>query len=323
MLLYIIGLIVGFAALAWSADRFVLGAAGAANQLGLSPLVIGLTIVALGTSAPELLVSGLAAWHGSPGLAIGNAVGSNIANMGLILGATALVAPLAIHSRLLRRELPVLFATILLCWALLWNGQLSRLESSALLLGLVALILFLLWESHRKSARTDPIASEFAAEIPSGLSVGRAALWLTVGLIGLLLSARLCVWAAVELAQLFGVSDLVIGLSIVALGTSLPELAASIASVRRGEHDIAIGNLIGSNMFNLLGVMGLAGLIAPTAVESGVIERDFAVMFGLTAAAVVMSRGLGSPGHIGRLGGALLLLAYAGYQLWLYLVSGS
>jgi cation:H+ antiporter len=318
MLLHIVTIVVGFAALAWSADRFVLGAAGAARDLGLSPLVIGLTIVAFGTSAPEMLVSAMAAWQGNPGLAIGNAVGSNIANMGLILGLTALVTPLAVGSAILRREVPILFAVMGFALLLLWDGMLGRTEGGLLMLALFALVGFLLWQSKRKEAADDPMSREFAAEIPSDMPLGRALLWFGIGLLGLLVSSRVLVWASVELATAFGVSDLIIGLSIVALGTSLPELAASLAAVRHGEHDIAIGNLIGSNMFNLLGVVGLAGLISPTPVDPAVIWRDFGAMIVITAGALAMSRGAGRPRHVDRWEGALLVAAYLGYQWYLF-----
>jgi len=307
----------GFGLLVWGADRFVTGAAGTARSLGVSPLIIGLTIVGFGTSAPEILVSAVAAWQGNPGLAIGNAIGSNITNIALILGATALVAPLTVHSGAIRREFPVLIATTLVAYLLLSDGVLGVGDGLMLLLGLVVLLSWIVYLGV-SSRELDPLVAEYEAEVPTGLSLGRSLWWLSLGLLVLLISSRLLVWGAVGIAQLLGVSDLIIGLTIVALGTSLPELAASVASALKNEHDIAIGNVIGSNMFNLLAVLGLPGIIQPGPVEEAVLTRDFPIMAGLTVALLVMAYGFRTWGRISRLEGGLLVACYLAYQTLLY-----
>ena len=308
----------GFGLLVWGADRFVIGAAASARNLGVSPLLIGLTIVGFGTSAPEMLVSGMAAWSGNAGLGIGNAVGSNIANVGLILGLTALLVPLQVHSVTLRRELPMLLITALAALALLLDGSLDRVDGLVLMGGLVAMLAWVVHLGLSARRGVDPMAAEFAAEIPADLSTGQALFWLLAGILVLLFASRLLVWGAVGVATWLGVSDLVIGLTIVALGTSLPELAASIASARKGEHDIAIGNVIGSNMFNLLAVLGMPALIQPGPVERAVLTRDFPVMIGLTLGLMLMARGFHQAGHISRLEGLVLVAVYCAYQTLLY-----
>jgi len=312
----------GFGLLVWGADRFVTGAAGTARSLGVSPLIIGLTIVGFGTSAPEILVSAVAAWQGNPGLAIGNAIGSNITNIALILGATALVAPLTVHSGAIRREFPVLIATTLVAYLLLSDGVLGVGDGLMLLLGLVVLLSWIVYLGV-SSRELDPLVAEYEAEVPTGLSLGRSLWWLSLGLLVLLISSRLLVWGAVGIAQLLGVSDLIIGLTIVALGTSLPELAASVASALKNEHDIAIGNVIGSNMFNLLAVLGLPGIIQPGPVEEAVLTRDFPIMAGLTVALLVMAYGFRTWGRISRLEGGLLVACYLAYQTLLYFTARS
>jgi len=250
----------GFVLLTWSADRFVTGASGIAFNLKVSPLIIGLTIVSLGTSAPEILVSVMAALQGNAGLAIGNAIGSNIINTGLILGITAVIVPLSVHSSIIKRELPVMLLVMVGALLLLLDGTLGRFDGAVLVTGMA---LMLIWVVHlgRRSQTTgiDPISGEFADEIPTSMPMGRAVFWLIVGGLVLIGSSRMLVWGAVSIAQSMGVSDLVIGLTIVALGTSLPELAASVMSVFKKEHDIALGNIIGSNIFNILAVLGPRG----------------------------------------------------------------
>ncbi len=322
MLYELFAVVAGFALLVWGADRFVSGAAGTARNLGVSPLVIGLTIVGFGTSAPEMLVSAVAAWQGNAGLAIGNAIGSNITNIALILGTTALVAPLTVHSGAVKREFPVLVATTLIAYLLLSDGVLGLGDGLMLMLGLVVLLSWIVYLGL-SSRELDPMAAEYEAEIPTDLSLGGSLLWLLVGIVILLLSSRLLVWGAVGIAQQLGVSDLIIGLTIVALGTSLPELAASLAGALKDEHDIAIGNVIGSNMFNLLAVLGIPGIIAPGPVEDAVLMRDFPIMAGLTVALLVMAYGFRTPGRINRLEGGLLLACYLGYQTLLYFTARS
>ena len=314
LLLPVAAVIGGFAVLVWGADRFVIGAAATARNLGVSPLIIGLTIVGIGTSAPEILVSAMAAWQGNPALGVGNALGSNITNIGLVLGATALITPLVVRSETLRREYPLMFAIMLFSLVLLLDGEMSRLDGLLLLTGLVLMVIWMVRLGLRRDH--DPMEDEYAQEIPH-LSTGRALAWLGLGLLLLLGSSRLLVWGAVDIAQAFGISDLVIGLTIVAVGTSLPELAASVMSALRGEPDIAIGNVIGSNMFNLLAVLGLPGLIHPTALAPEVLSRDFVFMIGLSIALFAMAYGFRGNGRVNRFEGALLL---GGYAAWLYVL---
>jgi len=308
----------GFLLLTWSADRFVVGAASVAYNLNVSPLIIGLTIVSLGTSAPEMLVSAMAAWQGNSGLSIGNAIGSNIINIALVLGLTALIAPLDIHSSILRRELPVLIVIMSITWLLLSDYDLGRVDGSMLLGGMVLMLVWLTRLGIQSKGARDPMDAEYTEEIKTGMSMLQALAWLTIGALFLLISSRLLVWGAVAIAQDLGVSDLVIGLTIVALGTSLPELAASLMSAIKNEHDIAIGNIIGSNIFNLLAVLGLPGVIRPGGIDPAAVVRDFSVMFILTLVLFVMAYGFRGPGRINRLEGATLLTAYIGYQTLLY-----
>ncbi|MCZ4128815.1 calcium/sodium antiporter [Stutzerimonas balearica] len=307
----------GFVLLVWSADRFVEGAAATARHAGMPSLLIGMVIVGFGTSAPEMVVSAMAALDGNPDLALGNALGSNIVNTGLILGVTALVAPIAVHSKIVRRELPLLFAIGLLSGALFWNGSLDRPEALLLLVGFFGLIGWTIFTARR--GRGDSLETETEQELSAHpMTLGKAIFWLVAGLVLLVASSRILVWGAVSIAQALDVSDLIIGLTIVALGTSLPELAASVMAARKGEHDIAIGNVVGSNMFNLLAVVGIAGLIAPMPVLSpDVMTRDWPVMLALTVVLFVMAYGFRGEGRINRIEGTLLLIVFAAYNTWL------
>ncbi len=306
----------------WGADRFVEGAAGTANNLGVSPLVIGLTIVGFGTSAPEMLVSAIAAASGAGGMSVGNAIGSNITNSGLVLGAAALVAPLQVHSKIIRRELPLLIFIMLLAGALLLDLELSRIDGMILLAGFALLVFSMVAEGVRDVRDTiDPLETEFAQEIPKEMPLRVAILWTVVGLAVLLGSARLVVWGGEEVADYFGISDLVIGLTVVAIGTSLPELAASVVSAMKNEHDIAIGNVVGSNMFNLLAVLSLPGAIAPGPVDRAVLARDFPTMFGLTVLLLIMARGFKVKSVVARWQGALLVLCFASYIGYLFVTA--
>ncbi len=317
MLLDLLAVAAGFALLVWGADRFVAGAAATARDLGVSPMVIGLTIVGFGTSAPEMLVSLMASLNGNPGLSMGNAVGSNITNIALILGITAVITPLYVRSETLYRELPILMAIMLGTVALLLDFDMSRLDGAILL---SALLLFLVWlvKLGGSSRKSDPLLVEFTEEIPTDIPLGKALLLTAIGLVVLLASSNLLVWGAVNIAEYFGVSDLVIGLTIVAIGTSLPELAASVVAARRDEHDIAIGNVLGSNVFNLLAVMGIPGMVAPGKVPPDMLFRDFPVMIGLTLLFFGLAYGIGSKGKISRLAGGFLLCCFVAYQLVLY-----
>ncbi len=309
--------VVGLALLVWGSNRFVFGASATARNLGVSPLVIGLTIVGVGTSAPEMLVSATAALQGNPGVSIGNALGSNIANIGLVLGVTALVRSVLVRSRIFRLEFPAMFGVMALAWILLGDGMLDGSDGLVLSLAFIILLFFMLGIALR-ARRSDPLQREFAKEIPTDVSTGKALLWFVVGLVTLLLGSRAIVWGAVSIARSFDVSDLLIGLTVVAVGTSLPELATSIASVLKNEPDIAVGNVIGSNMFNLLPVLAIPGLIAPTAVPPEALQRDFPVLLTLSVALVVMSWGFRGTGRIARWEGGVLLLAFIGYQGLLY-----
>jgi len=317
MILASLAILGGFALLVWSADRFVEGAAATARHAGMPSLLIGMVIVGFGTSAPEMVVSAVAALDGNPDLALGNALGSNIVNTGLILGVTALIAPIAVHSKIVRRELPLLLAISLLAGALLWDGDLSRTEAIGLLAGFFALIGWTIYEGLRY--REDALAGEMDQELAGHpMPLGKALFWLVAGLLLLIVSSRVLVWGAVSIAQALGVSDLIIGLTIVALGTSLPELAASVIAARKGEHDIAIGNVVGSNMFNLLAVIGIAGVITPmSSITTEVLSRDWPTMLVLTLALFVMAFGFRGQGRINRLEGLLLLLGYLGYTAYL------
>jgi len=308
----------GFALLTWSADRFVVGASAIAYNLNISPLIIGLTIVSLGTSAPEILVSAVAAWQGNSGLAVGNALGSNIINIALVLGVAALITPLNVHSSIVRRELPVLLLVMVFALLLLLDGTLGHLDGALLLAGMGLMLFWITRMGIKSKDSRDPISAEFVEEIPTDLGMGKAAFWVIVGALLLLFSSRLLVWGSVSIAQTMGISDLVIGLTIVALGTSLPELAATVMSALKNEHDIALGNVIGSNMFNLLAVLGLPGLIDPGPFEPVVLTRDYPVMFCLTVMLFVMAYGFRGPGRINRLEGVTLVAAFGAYQTLLY-----
>jgi cation:H+ antiporter len=318
MLLATGAIILGFIILVWGADRFVMGAAALARNLGVSPLLIGLTIVGFGTSAPEILVSAMASFGGTPSLAIGNAVGSNVANIGLILGVTALVTPLLFKSHVLWREYPILLAISAGVYLLMIDRQLSFTDGVIMLLALAA-TLFLLVRIGLARSASDPMIEEYEAEIRSDLSTFAAVMWFIAGLALLLISSRMLVWGAVEIATAMGVSELVIGLTIVAIGTSLPELAASIMSALKNEPDIAVGNVIGSNIYNLLAVLCVPGLVAAPAIGDEVLTRDLPVMLGLTLMLFLMGRGRNGDGHINRVEGTILLACFLAYQGWLYI----
>lgn len=306
----------GLLLLAWSADRFVEGSAVTARHFGVPPLLIGMVVIGFGTSAPEMVVSALAASQGNPALALGNGYGSNIANIALIIGLTALISPIAVHSQVLRKELPILIAvTALAAWQL-WDGAITRTDAGVLLGVFAVLMAWTIRQGMR--SESDPLGGEIAQELAvRTLPIGRAVLWLVVGLLLLIVSSRLLVWGAVEIARGYGISDLVIGLTIVAVGTSLPELASSIAAIRKNEHDIALGNVLGSNLFNTLAVVGIAGAIHPMAVGPEVLTRDVPVMAALTLSLFLVGYGFRGPGRINRIEGAALLACYVAYTTYL------
>jgi len=307
----------GLILLLWSADRFVEGAASVARHFGVPALLIGLVIVGFGTSAPEILVSALASSQGNPGIALGNAYGSNITNIALVLGITALISPIAVQSDILKKELPVLLAvTLIAAWQLL-DGDISRIDGLVLLGLFAALMGWSIWQGTR--APEDNMGAEFEQElVQRAMPPLRATIWLVIGLAVLIASSRLLVWGAVEIAQSFGVSDLVIGLTVIAIGTSLPELASSLIAARKGEHDIALGSIVGSNMFNTLAVVGIAGTIHPMTVEPAVLSRDLPVMAALTISLFVLGHGWRrGQGRINRIEAGLLVTAYIAYTTYL------
>ena len=305
--------IAGLSLLVWGADRFVHGAAATARNLGIAPLLIGLTVVAFATSAPEILVSVVAATQKQPGLAIGNALGSNIVNIGLVLGVTALVRPIRLESATLRREMPALLAVTLLTVSLFLDAYLSRIDGIVLLTGLV-IVMFWLARLGLASAANDPIRQDYEAEIPSDVSMTMSVVWLIVGLGTLLFGAELLVSGAIGVATQLGVSEVVIGILVVALGTSLPELAVSLASALKGEYGLAIGNIIGSNIFNLLAVIGVAATIEPAALAPSVLSLHVFVMVAFTLVLFAMSYNSDGKAELTRLEGLALLVAFVSYD---------
>lgn len=313
-LFFILAIVVGFAVLIWGADRFIDGAANIASNLGVSPLIVGLTIVGFGTSAPEMLVSALASFEGSPALGIGNAIGSNITNIGLVLGVTTLITPLVVNSDTLRREFPVLAFVMLVSLVLLLDGDMDRTDGSILFVGFILTICGMAWLALRSTGKADPLEKEFEQEYANPtMTTKQATVSFVIGLISLLVGSKALVWGATGVAHLLGVSDLIIGLTVVAIGTSLPELAASIISALKGEHDIAVGNILGSNIFNLLAVLAMPGLIAPSNTDPLLLYRDFPFMIGLAVGLYLFAR-FCSQGRIGRFAGVLMLLVYISYN---------
>ncbi|WP_117236102.1 calcium/sodium antiporter [Vibrio maerlii] len=309
-------LIVGLIFLVWSADKLVFGAAALARNVGISPLVIGMTILAMGSSAPEMMVSATAALDGKTDTAVGNVLGSNIANIALILGITAIIKPLSISSGVIRRELPLMIAVTLIAGAILWDNHLGFVEGILLFVLFTAFIIAMLRISQKEKQQGDKFVEEQESEIPEGVSNGKAAMWVVIGLIVLPLSADALVDSAVVIAKYFGMSDLVIGLTIIAIGTSLPELAASLAGVLKGEDDMAVGNIIGSNVFNILAVMGIPGILNPSVLSEYAMGRDFWVMLAVSLLLVVMC--LGKSRSVNRIEGGVLFVCFLAYQIYLF-----
>ncbi len=304
----LLGLLFGFALLIWSADRFVLGAVGLAYNFNISPIVIGVVIIGFGTSAPELLISAMSAWQGNSGLAIGNALGSNIANIALILGVTAFLTPILVARQTLLREFPVLLIATAIVWLVLRDFELSLIDALILIASLFVLIAYLATYSNSREEQ------DYEHECSLAMSL----LWTVVGLLLLLLSSNILVSSSVKLAQYFGVSDLIIGLTIVAIGTSLPELAASVTGALRHHTDLAIGNVVGSNIFNTLGVVGVPGLIHTYTVPREVLARDFPIMLGLTLLLLALAFFTHKGNGMHRLSGLALLACFIGFQVTLY-----
>jgi cation:H+ antiporter len=310
--------IVGLVLLIWSADRFVFGASSIARNSGISPMVIGLTIVAMGSSAPEMLVSATAAWQGKLDTSVGNAIGSNITNILLVIGAAALLKPIAVSSLTLRREFPLLLICTLFGYYLLSDNLLTRSEGILLLVAFCSfLALLVYWGKH--AAPDDPLIAEINADVPVvSISTVKAVSWIVIGLLLLLASSQLLVHGAVTIARYAGLSDLVIGLTIIAIGTSLPELAASIIGILKGEDDLALGNIIGSNIFNILAVLGLGAVIGPGVIDANAGSRDSYVMIAATLMMLVMSVRFTRMQRINRVEGAILLACFLGYQYLLF-----
>lgn len=317
MLLDIIYVLVGLIVLVWSADKFIDGAAAAATHFGLSPLLVGILIVGFGTSAPEMVVSAFAAFDGNPGIALGNAYGSNITNIGLVLGVTTLLYPLSVGSRIVRREIPLLILVMLLSFGFFYDELINRTEAVIMLMVMLVLLIYNAFYSNKN----DNLAAELDAsgELVSGEPLLKSLLSLLIGLLLLLVSSHYLVKGAVGIAEAFGVSDLVIGLTVIAIGTSLPELAATIAAARKGESDIALGNIIGSCMFNALAVVGIAGIIRPVMIEPIFLSRDFVASAILLIMLWLFTFGIRGQSMISKKEGGALLLGYIAYTAYLLL----
>jgi cation:H+ antiporter len=317
MLVNILFLMAGLAVLVWSADRFVYGAAAFARNLGLPPMLIGLTIVAMGSSAPEMFVAATASMDGMNDTAIGNVLGSNIANITLILGITALLGAISVTSQTLKREIPLMIAATVLAGYLLHDGQLTRIDGYLLLVGFFSLMGYLIYEAITNKT-PDTLSDEADAEIPKDVPTWRAIMWIVIGMALLPLSADWMVDGAVGIAKTFGLSDLVIGLTIIAVGTSLPELAACVAGVLKKEHDLAIGNIVGSNIFNILAVMALPALISPGEVDAHASGRDFYMVLATSTALAILVLSSGAKKQLTRWHGVLLLLVFIAYQIMVF-----
>jgi len=313
MLGNILEVIGGLLLLVWGANRFVYGAAALARNLGVAPILIGLTIVAIATSAPEILVSVIASFRGEPGLAVGNAIGSNIVNIGLVLGTVAFIRPIQLSSQTLRREMPALLAVTLLGVSLFLDSYLGRLDGLILVAALVFVMFWLIKLGLRSSA-DDTIGVEYEAEIPRNVSMQRALIWFIVGFLALLAGAELMVSGAIDIARFFGMSEVVIGIVLVAFATSVPELAVSLVAAHKGEYGLAIGNIVGSNFFNILAVVGAAALIAPAALPPSVLSLHLFVMVAFTLVLFTMTYEYEGTGTITRVEGAALLIAYIAYD---------
>ncbi|MBF6057229.1 MULTISPECIES: calcium/sodium antiporter [Thiomicrorhabdus] len=315
-------LLVGLALLVWSSDIFIDGAASTAVHLQISPLIIGVVVLGFGTSMPEIVVSSIASLDNSPGLAIGNAIGSNIANVGLVLGVTALIAPIIVKSSILKRELPMLLAISLGVFLLLSDGSLDFFDGIIMVSALVAAMFWMI-RVNKEIDPSDPIASETQHEIESmqSLSMNKSLLFLLIGLIILMSSAQMMVWGAEHIARYFEVPDVIIGLTIIAIGTSLPELAAAIAAARKNEADLMIGNIVGSNLFNILAVLSVPALIAPGSLEKDVLWIDYPVMLGFTLLMLVLALPLRGKTEIAKVKGLLLTSLFVAYLGLLYVRS--
>lgn len=317
MVLSFIILILGFVALMWSADRFVYGAAALARNLGVPTLIVGLTVVAMGSSAPEMMVAGQAALADKTDTAVGNAIGSNIANILLVLGITALLRPLSVSSGILKREMPLLVLVSLAAWFIISDNYFSSTEGIFLLAGFVLFILTLIIITKQNGNQDDPLVSEACDEVPNDVPTNKAVFWLLIGMVLLPVSSHYLVDAAVDIAKYFGMSDLLIGLTVIAIGTSLPELAACVAGVMKKEDDLALGNIIGSNIFNILAVLSIAGILNPANLDVNIAQRDIYVMLAATLTLILMSLSIKGSRKINRVEGGILLAAFVGYMYYI------
>lgn len=320
MLSFSAAVIIGLLLLVWSADKFIDSAASLARTWGISPFIIGALVVGLGTSAPEMLVSAVAAYQGNSGIGIGNALGSNITNITLVLGITAILANLPVRSEIVKQELPLILCAGLFSWILMADHVHSRMDGVLLLAGLLGVLYWLVKSAQKQQTTTDPLLENSASDLPEEMPLKQALIWALTGLVLLMVSSKLLVWGASGIAAEFGVSDLIIGLTVVAIGTSLPELAASISSVKKGDTDLAIGNIVGSNLFNNLGVLALPALINPGVVPDEVLNRDMPIMMVVTLLLIILGYGLltRSRYQITRGRGAFFLTLFVAYQVLLY-----
>ena len=319
MLLSIAFVLIGLVVLVYSADKFVEGAAATATHLGMPSLLIGVVVIGFGTSAPEMVVSVLSASQGNPAIALGNAYGSNIANIGLILGAAAVINPITVQSRVLRKELPILILVTAFAAYQLLDGQISRTDAVFLLSAFAILMIWSIWQDTQDAKKTKAATNALPEEASEPvMPIGPAFFWLIAGMGLLVGSSHLLVTNAVEIARYFGVGDMFIGLTIVAIGTSLPELASGIIASRKGECDLVLGNVLGSNLFNTLAVVGLAGVIHPIKVPEDVLGRDVVAMGVLLLILTIAVYGIKKKsGRIGRAEGFVLLTCYLGYNAYL------
>ena len=316
MIWAILAITVGLPVLIWSAERFIHGAAFTAGHFGIPPLFIGMFIIGFGTSAPEIIVSVFAALQGNGGLALGNAFGSNITNITLVVGTTALLSPIMVKSDIVRKELPILLAiTFFAVWQLI-DLELSHDDAFSLIGLFILLISWSVWQTLKtpKDKLSDQVVDELQG---SQTQLKPYLIWLAVGLVLLIISSRLLVWGAVEVAEYFQVSDVIIGLTIIGIGTSLPELISSIIAVRKNEHELAIGNVVGSNLFNTLAVVGIAGIIQPVQVDATFLYRDALLMLAVTVALLIFCLGIHGPGKVSRIKGLVLVLCFVAYNLYL------
>lgn len=313
-------LFIGLILLVWSSDLFIDGAASVAKHMSISPLIIGVVVLGFGTSAPEIVVAILASLDNSPGLAIGNVIGSNIANIALVLGATAIISPIIVKSSLLKREFPIVLGITILGLVLMLDNELGTIDGIILLSLLIIVMVWMIRANKQAEGTNDPIVAETQQELDSHpeISYKKSILLLIVGLVILVLSAKLMVWGAVDIAKFFGVSDMIIGLTIVAIGTSLPELAAAITAAKKGEADLMIGNLLGSNLFNLLAVLAMPALLAPSLISKDTLTIDYPIMLILTLAMLIVALPIKGKSVIGRKIGILFILSFVAYLVSLY-----